>query len=126
MVQACVILSKECQKKNDRSFCRLFFTHCGRAVSRWQHGALCSCALSVYTAPMRNITLSATDQLIDQAREKARAQGVSLNDEFRKWLASYVQDGNPQDAVARFRSVMQAMPAVDAGRTFGRDEMNER
>jgi hypothetical protein len=75
---------------------------------------------------MRNITLSAAEQLIDQAREKARAQGVSLNDEFRKWLASYVQDGNPQDAVARFRSVMQAMPAVDAGRTFGRDEMNER
>ena len=75
---------------------------------------------------MRNITLSAAEQLIDQAREKARAQGVSLNDEFRKWLASYVQVGNPQDAVARFRSVMQAMPAVDAGRTFGRDEMNER
>ena len=85
-----------------------------------------SCALAVYTGLMRNITLSATDQLIDQAREKARAQGVSLNDEFRKWLASYVQDSNPQDAVARFRSVMQAMPAVDAGRTFGRDEMNER
>jgi len=50
---------------------------------------------------MRNITLSAADQLIDQARDKARAQGVTLNDEFRKWLASYVQAGDRQSAVNR-------------------------
>ena len=81
---------------------------------------------TVYTAFMRNITLSATDQLIDQARDKARAQGVTLNDEFRKWLASYVQSGDGQSAVNRFRSVMQALPQADAGRIFSRDEMNER
>ena len=75
---------------------------------------------------MRNITLSAADQLIDQARDKARAQGLTLNDEFRKWLASYVQAADGQSAVNRFRSVMQAMPDVNAGRTFSRDEMNER
>ena len=81
---------------------------------------------SVYTTSMRNITLSATDALIDRAREKARTQGVTLNDEFRKWLASYVQEQDAQSAVARFRSVMQALPSVDAGRTFTRDELNER
>ena len=75
---------------------------------------------------MKNITLSATDQLIDQARDKARAHGVTLNDEFRKWLASYVQAGDGQAAVSRFRSVMQALPHVEAGRSFTRDEMNER
>jgi len=75
---------------------------------------------------MRNITLSAADQLIDQAREKARAQGVTLNDEFRKWLASYVQAGDRQSAVNRFRSVMLALPHADAGRSFTREEMNER
>lgn len=75
---------------------------------------------------MKNITLSAAAALIDSAREKARAQGVSLNDEFRKWLASYVQDENRQDVVTRFRAVMQALPQVDAGRAFSRDEMNER
>ena len=80
----------------------------------------------VYTIMMRNITLSAADQLIDQARDKARAQGVTLNDEFRKWLASYVQAADGQSAVNRFRSVMQAMPDANAGRTFSRDEMNER
>ena len=80
----------------------------------------------VYTITVRNITLSAADQLIDQARDKARAQGVTLNDEFRKWLASYVQAGDGQSAVNRFRSVMQALPQADAGRAFTREEMNER
>ena len=80
----------------------------------------------VYTISMRNITLSAADALIDKAREKARVQGLTLNDEFRKWLASYVQEQDAQSAVARFRSVMQALPSVDAGRTFTRDELNER
>ena len=75
---------------------------------------------------MRKITLSASDQLIDQARDKARSQGGSLNDEFRKWLASYVQAGDGQSAVNRFRSVMQALPQADAGRSFTRDEMNKR
>ena len=75
---------------------------------------------------MRNITLSAADQLIDQARDKARAQGVTLNDVFRKWLASYVQASDGQAAVSRFRAVMQALPDADAGRSFTREEMNER
>ena len=75
---------------------------------------------------MRNITLSATDELIDSAREKARAHGVTLNDEFRKWLSSYVQGDDSQSAVTRFRAVMQALPKVDAGRAFSRDEMNNR
>ena len=75
---------------------------------------------------MRNITLSAADALIDSAREKARAQGVSLNDEFRKWLVSYVQEGGNQTAVNRFRAMMQTLPPADAGRPFSRDEPNER
>ena len=81
---------------------------------------------AAYTASVRNITLSASDQLIDQARDKARSQGGFLNDEFRKWLASYVQAGDGQSAVNRFRSVMQALPQADAGRSFTRDEMTER
>jgi hypothetical protein len=71
---------------------------------------------------MRDVTLSAADALIDQAS----AKGVTLNDEFRKWLASYVQASDGQSAVNRFRSVMQSLPPLDAGCTFTRDEMNER
>ena len=51
---------------------------------------------------------------------------MTLNDEFRKWLASYVQAADGQSAVNRFRSVMQALPEADAGRSFTREEMNER
>ncbi|MDP2368285.1 hypothetical protein [Rhodoferax sp.] len=74
---------------------------------------------------LRNITLSADEQLIARAREKAGAAQTTLNVEFRKWLAEYA---SRQDnaAVTRFRQVMKQLDQVDAGRTFTRDEMNER
>jgi hypothetical protein len=68
---------------------------------------------------LRNITLSADEQLIARARKKAGAAQTTLNVEFRKWLAA-------DAAVARFRDVMKQLAHVDAGRSFTRDEMNER
>lgn len=74
---------------------------------------------------LRNITLSADEQLIARAREKAGVAQSTLNAEFRKWLAAYA--GAQDDAaVARFRDVMAQLAHVDAGRAFTRDEMNER
>lgn len=74
---------------------------------------------------LRNITLSADEQLIARARDKAGAAQTTLNVEFRKWLAAYasVQD---DAAVSRFRDVMRQLAHADAGRSFTRDEMNER
>ena len=74
---------------------------------------------------LRNITLSADDLLIARARDKAEAAQSSLNLEFRKWLSDYA---NTQDhaAVARFRDAMKQLSKVDAGRSFSRDDMNER
>lgn len=40
---------------------------------------------------MRNITLSADERLIDAARERARAEHTTLNEQFRRWLADYAQ-----------------------------------
>ena len=74
---------------------------------------------------MRNITLSAADEVIDQARDKARAQGVAGNEGFRKWIASYVQAAIMKTADNCFRSVMQGLPNVDAGSDINRDEMKE-
>lgn len=74
---------------------------------------------------LRNITLSADEQLIARAREKAGAAQTTLNVEFRKWLATYAAQQDDA-AVARFRQVMKQLGQVDAGRTFTRDEMNER
>lgn len=76
-------------------------------------------------AMLRNITLSADEQLINRAREKALAAQTTLNVEFRKWLSTYA--GSKDDAaVTRFRDVMKQFTHVDAGRTFTRTEMNER
>lgn len=74
---------------------------------------------------LRNITLSADEQLIARARDKASAAQSTLNAEFRKWLAEYA-DAHDAAAVTRFRDVMKQLAHVDAGRSFTRDEMNER
>ena len=74
---------------------------------------------------LRNITLSADEQLIARARDKAGAAQTTLNVEFRKWLAAYAATQDDA-AVARFRDVMTQFGAADAGRSFTRDEMNER
>jgi hypothetical protein len=74
---------------------------------------------------LRNITLTADDALIDRARAIAAENHTTLNVEFRDWLASYVA-GQDRAAVERFRGVMAQLGGADPGRTFSRDEMNER
>ena len=74
---------------------------------------------------LRNITLSAEENLIARAREKAGVSQTTLNVEFRKWLASYAATQDAA-AVGRFREVMAQLGGMDAGRSFTRDEMNER
>ena len=75
---------------------------------------------------LRNITLSADEQLIARARDKAGAAQTTLNVEFRKWLAAYAATQDDA-AVTRFRDVMaQLGGSADAGRSFTRDELNER
>ena len=72
---------------------------------------------------MKNVTLSADENLIEQARLVARSQHKTLNAAFREWLVQYkAQAGNGQE----FDSLMRRLRHVDAGRHFGRDEMNER
>lgn len=73
---------------------------------------------------MKNITLSADEELIEAARARARAEHTTLNQQFREWLKEY----------ARKRSRMRQYDAVVAelrgkvrvGRKLSRDETNER
>jgi hypothetical protein len=78
----------------------------------------------VYTDDgMKNITLSADETLIEQARLVAQSQHKTLNVVFREWLASFAaQSGNAQEVDA----LMRRLRHVDAGQHFTRDEMNER
>jgi len=74
---------------------------------------------------MKNVTLSADEDLIEQARQIARAKHTTLNQAFREWLADYTaQESGKREYQALMRSLTQA--GVRAGRKFSRDEMNER
>jgi len=70
-----------------------------------------------------NVTLSAESTLLQQAREKAMREHVTLNALFRQWLRSYVgQAGRP----AAFRDLQASLSYADAGQPFTRDALNER
>jgi hypothetical protein len=72
---------------------------------------------------MKNVTLSADEHLIEQARLLARAQNKTLNSVFREWLRDYTSGaGNGKE----FDALMSRLRHVRAGRRFSRDEMNER
>jgi predicted transcriptional regulator len=72
---------------------------------------------------LKNITLSADEALIREARRQAALQNTTLNALFREWLEQYLRR---QDAVARYDELMQRLSHVNAGRKFTREEMNER
>lgn len=73
---------------------------------------------------MRNITLSADEALIEAARERARSERTTLNEQFRRWLAAYAQ---AQDRLQRYDALMsQLRGKVRVGRKLTRDEMNDR
>jgi hypothetical protein len=72
---------------------------------------------------MKNVTFSADEDLIEQARAIAKSQRKTLNDAFREWLRAFVGQGG---AAQEFDAVMKRLRHVRAGRRFSRDEMNER
>ena len=74
---------------------------------------------------MKNITLSADERLIEEARRIAAARSTTLNAEFRQWLADYV--GRKQRAERALETLRELSATIDTGgRKFTREEMNER
>jgi hypothetical protein len=72
---------------------------------------------------LKNITLSAEQVMIERARRRAQAQNTTLNAEFRRWLAHYVEA--PQ-SIAELEDLMDQFSYANAGKRYTRDEMNER
>lgn len=73
---------------------------------------------------MKNITLSADEELIEQARQLARSQKRTLNDAFREWLVQFTQQaGNVEEYEALMRRLRRT---VRSSGPYTRDEMNER
>jgi hypothetical protein len=77
----------------------------------------------VHYSSMKNITLSADEQLIEQARLLAKAQHKTLNAIFREWLEQFTARSG---GIQEFDALMKRLKHVQAGRHFNRDEMNER
>jgi len=72
---------------------------------------------------MKNITLSADEDLIEKARVVARAQRRTLNAAFRDWLGQFAaSEGDAQS----FDALMRRLRHVNAGRRFTREDLNER
>ncbi len=74
---------------------------------------------------MKNITLSAEENLIEAARRRAVAERTTLNAKFRLWLADYV--GRERQAERAMEVIRELQGELrTGGRKFTRDEMNER
>lgn len=72
---------------------------------------------------MKNITLTADDELIAAARERARSENTTLNEQFRIWLAGYAR----KQRLQQYEAVMVGLRGkLVVGRKLSRDEMNER
>jgi hypothetical protein len=73
---------------------------------------------------MKNITFSADEHLIAAARQRAAAEHTTLNEQFRRWLADYVQ--REQQAAEALAVMRELQGRVRVGRKLTREEMNER
>ena len=72
---------------------------------------------------LKNITLSAEEQLIGRARNKAEERGTTLSSEFRLWLSAFVE----QERAARgYQELMSRLEYARPGRRFTREDLNAR
>lgn len=72
---------------------------------------------------MKNVTLSADENLIEQARLVAQARRTTLNAAFREWLEQYAAQAGGGAAI---ESLMRRLRHIKSSGPYTRDEMNER
>lgn len=73
---------------------------------------------------IKNITLSADEELIEKARAVAATENRTLNQVFREWLEHYQSRAN---SATEYRKVMSNLSYVKTGSVrFTRDELNSR
>jgi len=74
-------------------------------------------------AMLKNVTLSAEETLISQARKSARQEHTTLNTMFRQWLSRYVRQ---KQSTTDYETLMQDLSYARAVRHYSRDKMNKR
>ena len=75
---------------------------------------------------MKNITLSAQDDLIDRARRIASNRNSSLNIMFREWLEGLNNSQSQSTEEDRLKDLWKKTGYARVGKKLSRDEMNER
>lgn len=71
-----------------------------------------------------NLTLSIQDEILEKAREAAKAQGKSVNQLVREYLQQFSAQAEIEQSLQDFRSTSQKGHAK--GWKFSRDELYER
>jgi hypothetical protein len=85
------------------------------------------CALhNVHLLYMKNITLSAQDDLIDKARRVAVNRNSSLNIMFREWLEGLNNSQTQNNEEDRLKDLWKKTNYARVGKKLSREEMNER
>jgi len=72
---------------------------------------------------LKNITLSADEDLIEKARKKAADNNTTLNEMFRHWLTVYAKG---RIFAGELEAFIQKTGYANSGGSFSRDELNER
>jgi hypothetical protein len=76
---------------------------------------------------LRNITLNADDNVIDTARDLMKAEGTSLNEQFKLWLDAYIAEHRRKQQVeAALKTLEMMRGSIKLDRKLTREEMNER
>lgn len=75
---------------------------------------------------MKNITLSAQDDLIDKARRIAINRNSSLNIMFREWLEGLNNSQTHDNQEDKLKDLWKRTNYARVGKKLSREEMNER
>ena len=77
---------------------------------------------------MKNITLSAKDDVIDELRRISKQQNMTVNDLFRQWSEEYIMQTRKQTGAMLAQAFDESRKRLEfrGDRKFTRDEMNER
>jgi hypothetical protein len=75
----------------------------------------------------RNITLNADEEAIDTARALMKAEGTSLNEQFKLWLDAYIAEHRRKQQVeAALKTLEMMRGSIKLDHKLTREEMNER
>jgi hypothetical protein len=73
---------------------------------------------------MKSITLDFDERMIESAQEIARTENTTLNEQFRRWLADYVERN---ERMKNYDNTMKILRGkIRIGYKPTRDQMNER